>query len=98
MSKDVAKRSKEVHNITRVISVDDTDSELNVKVDFNGKNGSFKVSTAITTKQVSVINEDVNDAVLRQVSEMLKCGISLAMKQREELQQSPEMNQISLDF
>lgn len=98
MAKDVAKQVKKVHNITRIVDVDDVQSELNVKVDFNAKNGNFKVSTAITTKQYSAMNPEVNSAVLSQVGEMLRKGLELAARERTEWNESPDTNQISLDF
>ena len=95
-SENVAKRIKETNILQRVVTVDDNESELVVTMDFSGKSGTFKISTQITTKNVSMMNDDVNEAVRSQLNSMLKHSTDLMIQRKREWSEEPESNQIKL--
>lgn len=98
-SKDgVAKRIKEVNLLERMVTVDDNEFPLSVQMEFSGKSGNFKISTHITTNHVSMLNEDVNEAVRQQISNMIKHATDLMIQRKKDWSEKPETNQIKLNL
>ena len=97
-TKDFAQATKRVENITRLITVGEKTADLDVKLDFDCKKNTFKISTKITTNHVSFDSNEHNDALVDQLGEMVSQAIKLANKHREEYNAAPETNQIPLDF
>lgn len=74
---------KEVFGAERMVEIDGEQSTLLVQINFNARNGQFKINTAITTKQVSRTQE-VNQATAQQVGQMLLDAMVEAQKMRDE--------------
>lgn len=74
---------REVFGLERVVEIDGEMSTLLVQVTFNFRNGQFRITHAVTTKQVSR-NPDVNAATCAQLSSMTAEAIVAAQKMRDE--------------
>ena len=97
--KSYGRKGKETINIPMTITVEGHESDLNVKLDFNHSKGTYKLTTAITTKQISMHNDKVNAAVLTNVKGLLEQGIALATEMREAWGDGGSSSQVPLiDF
>lgn len=67
----------------RTITVDNRTSELIVTLAFNDKNGQYKISSHITTIQVSR-NDEMQRAVLQQQAEMQQEAMAYAIELRDQ--------------
>lgn len=67
----------------RTIIVDNRTSELIVTLAFNDKNGQYKISSHITTIQVSR-NDEMQRAVLQQQAEMQQEAMAYAIELRDQ--------------
>jgi hypothetical protein len=67
----------------RTITVDNRTSELIVTLAFNDKNGQYKISSHITTIQVSR-NDEMQRAVLQQQAEMQMEAMAYAIELRDQ--------------
>lgn len=83
MKKESAMLKKETWTIDRMIEVDGTQSQLQVDLAFNNVNGQFKITTAITTKQVSR-NPEVRNAVTQQLQQMIGEAMVKGIELRDE--------------
>ena len=63
-------RKKTVKTNEEIVEVDGHSSALVVKLDFNNKTGTFKVTGSIVSKQWSITNNKVNAGIIQRKSEM----------------------------
>ena len=87
--------------ITDVITVDDKTAELVVKISVDETKGTFKVSTSLTTKNIHLSNEKVNEATYGRLIEMIKQGVGHALNERIRVLEGMEggdPDQITADF
>ena len=76
----------------RTITVDNRTSELIVTLAFNDKNGQYKISSHITTIQVSR-NDEMQRAVLQQQADMQMEAMEYAIKLRDKwIDDNPQKN------
>ena len=73
---------KEVYTAERVVGINDKNSKLVVELAFNNINGQFKVTAHVTTDQVSRTDE-INEATVQQVAQMLKSQMEYGQKLRD---------------
>lgn len=74
---------KENREIKRQIEVDGETSTLRVELINNNENGTYSITTKLTTIQVSR-NEEVQDAVIKQLTAMLKKAMAGGIAFRDE--------------
>lgn len=74
-----------VFEVKRSISVDDQPSELKVKLTFDIQKATFKIIAPLTTKQLSQHDDDLNERVLDQLTDMVRQQIKKGLSMRNEL-------------
>lgn len=78
-------KSKEEYILTRKIEVENQPSELKVKLVLDVQKATFKVSTAITTKQTSDIDKERNGATIEELADMVLQAIDKGLERRRDL-------------
>ena len=82
-----------------VVNIDERKSELPVQMVFDNKNGTFKITATITTKQVSR-SETVNEETVRQIGRQILAQMDYGMILHDDWQSTAAgtKDQIEIDF
>jgi len=83
MPKDKSTDKKVVSEVVRKIEVMNQPSELKVQTDFNLKDGTYKISTHLTTKQIDTSNPEMKAAVIKQLGDMMTTAVDEAIKKQK---------------
>ncbi|NJO28535.1 MAG: hypothetical protein HC874_14095 [Richelia sp. SL_2_1] len=73
------------HKVSREIEVNGITSELSVNLVVNQIDGTYKITTQLTTKQVHPNNDAIVAATLKQLSEMITEMVAEAKRLRAEI-------------
>lgn len=83
--KAAAKETNRVYKITRLVDVAGITSELQVRIALKTEDGTWAITTKLTTKQVDPGNEKLTAAVLTQLAAMLEAAVETANEKRKEV-------------
>lgn len=78
------KRIKDVTKFERTITVDDQTSEISAKLDYNIPKLTYKITATLTTKNVSFQNNQVNEATVKSLGQLVLKAINKAIEKTEQ--------------